>query len=70
MTKDAAKPMSHWIVAVKEVTYQLTKISATATDEDIIKLSYSHLVPNSYENFIVTIDSTPFNQLTLDYIIT
>jgi len=30
MTKDAAKPMIHWIVAVKQVAYQLTKISGNA----------------------------------------
>jgi len=25
-------------------------------------------LPNSYKTFIVTLDSTPFNQLTLDYV--
>jgi len=33
MMKDAAKPMSPWIAAVKQVTYQLTEISATATNK-------------------------------------
>jgi len=56
-----------WIVAVKQVTYQLTKISATATYEDIIVVLTLGL-PNLYENFVITLDSTPFYQLTLDYI--
>ena len=59
--------MSHWIAVVKQVAYQLTEIGATASDEDII-VALTLGLPNSYENFVVTLDSTPFDQLTLDYI--
>jgi len=69
MMKDPYKPMSHWIAAMKQVAYRLTEISAMATDEDIIVMLTLSL-PTSYESFTITLDSTPFDQLTLDYVIT
>ena len=69
MMKDPDKLMSHWIVAVKQVAYRLTEIGEMATDEDIIVVLTLSL-PTSYESFTITLDSTPFDQLTLDYVIT
>jgi len=67
MTKDPNKLMSHWIAAVKQVAYQLTDIGTTTSDKDII-IALKLGLPNSYKNFVVTLDSTPFDQLTLDYV--
>jgi hypothetical protein len=66
--KDPTKPMSHWIAAVKQVAYQLMEIGATTTDENII-IALTLSLPASYDNFVIMLDSTPPNQLTLDYAI-
>jgi len=69
MTKDANKPMSHWIAVVKQDTYQLTEIGTTATDKDII-ITLTLGLSTLYAIFVITLDSNPSDQLTLDYVTT
>jgi hypothetical protein len=60
--------MQAWIAHVRCVAFQLEEINVSISDEDLILVLTVGLSP-SYENFIVTLDSTPPDELTLDYVI-
>ncbi|KAI9056734.1 hypothetical protein FKP32DRAFT_1585270 [Trametes sanguinea] len=60
--------MSAWIADVRRAAFQLTEIGASLTDEDVILVLTSGLPP-SYENCVVTLDATPAESLTLDYVV-
>jgi hypothetical protein len=61
--------MQAWIAHVRRVAFQLQEmIDVSVSDEDII-LVLTIGLPPSYNNFIVTLDSTPYDDLTLDYVI-
>jgi gag-polypeptide of LTR copia-type/Domain of unknown function (DUF4219)/Zinc knuckle len=58
-----------FISTARRLANQLTEIGVTVDDEDIILVLTGGL-PSSYDNFVVTLDSTPPSQLTLNYVIT
>jgi hypothetical protein len=62
-------PMQTFISETRRLAKQLVDIGVTVYDEDIILVLTGGLPP-SYENFVVSLDSTPLPQLTLDYVIT
>jgi hypothetical protein len=61
--------MQAWITPVRSVAFQLEEIGVIISDEDLILVLTAGL-SSSYENFIVTLDSTSPDELTLDYVIT
>ncbi|OJT12658.1 Retrovirus-related Pol polyprotein from transposon TNT 1-94 [Trametes pubescens] len=60
--------MSAWIADVRRAAFQLAEIGANLDDEDTILVLTSGLPP-SYEQFVVTLDATPADSLTLDYVV-
>jgi hypothetical protein len=60
--------MQNFISEAHCIALQLTEIGIAVDDEDII-LVLTRGLPSTYENFVITLDSTPTSQLTLDYII-
>jgi gag-polypeptide of LTR copia-type len=69
MKKDDMQMMHTWIAAVRHLAHELTEAGTLVTDDDaIIVLTLG--LPPTYENFVITLDVTPDEQLTLDLIIT
>jgi hypothetical protein len=60
--------MQAWIAQVRRVAFQLQEIDVDISDEDLI-LVLTLGLPSSYENFIVSLDSTPPKELTLEHVI-
>ena len=70
MTKHDDKPMSAWIADVRRAAFNLRAIDANSvSDNDIITVLTGGL-PDSYAPFVVTLDSTPADDLTLEYVTT
>ncbi|KAI5980357.1 hypothetical protein EDD15DRAFT_2147572, partial [Pisolithus albus] len=61
--------MQAWIAEVRRTAFQLQEVDVSVSDEDII-LVLTLGLPTSYESFVVSLDTTPPDQLTLDYVIT
>jgi hypothetical protein len=62
-------PMQNFIAEARRLALQLQEIGVTVDDEDIILVLTGGL-PKSYDNFVITLDATPSDQLTLDYVVT
>ena len=60
--------MSSWVGDVRRAAFQLTEIGVNLTDEDCIVVLMGGL-PSSYEQCVVTLDSTPDESLTFDYVV-
>ncbi|PIL29497.1 transcription factor [Ganoderma sinense ZZ0214-1] len=68
MAKRDDQPMTSWISDVNKAAFQLKDIGAEVSDEDIMVVLTIGL-PSSYENFLVSLDATPTDDLTLEYVI-
>ena len=60
--------MSAWIGRVKAMAFRLTEIGVAVTDEDQI-LALTMGLNASYEPFVISLDATQPELLTLDYVI-
>ncbi|EJD35069.1 hypothetical protein AURDEDRAFT_43904, partial [Auricularia subglabra TFB-10046 SS5] len=60
--------MHTWITAVQEVVQHIRDLDGEVSDEDIIVVLTESL-PDSYQPLIVTFDSLPDDNLTVDYVI-
>lgn len=60
--------MQSWVAEVRHAAHQLKDAKAEATDEDII-LVLTQGLPITFENFVVSLDTTASSDLTLNYII-
>ena len=61
--------MQAWIATVRHTTFKLKEVDVDVSDEDLI-LVLTVGLPPSYENFIVSLDATPSDELTLEHVIT
>jgi gag-polypeptide of LTR copia-type/Domain of unknown function (DUF4219)/Zinc knuckle len=83
MKKGDSQTMQTWIVAVKHIAYHLNEMSVppdtvlddqlkawmkAQAEEDLILVLTAGL-GEEYEKLVVTLDATPCDQLTLDYVI-
>ncbi|OJT09341.1 hypothetical protein TRAPUB_14204 [Trametes pubescens] len=68
MRKHDDQPMSVWIANIRRAAFQLEEIGADLDDEDIILVLTSGLPP-SLENFVIMLNATPTEALTLDYVV-
>ena len=69
MWKDEAQPMCAWIAAIQSVIHELADAGTEVLEDDIIVILTLGLPP-TYKNFVITLDTTPDNQFTLDLIVT
>ena len=68
MEKREDQTMTSWIAEVRRLAFKLKDIGATVTDEDIIIVLTKGLPP-SYDHFVVTLDASPSDDLTVDNVI-
>jgi hypothetical protein len=59
---------SAWISCVKNISFMLGNISVIMTDEDHI-LALTMGLNATYDSFIISLDSTPTADLTLNYVV-
>ena len=67
-TKSGGESMQAWIGRVKAMAFELVDIGVEVSDEDII-LALTMGLDGSYDSFIVSLDATPTDQLTLEHVI-
>ena len=66
--KGTEEAMSAWVGRVKATSHQLEDIGVDISDEDTI-LALTMGLNKSYDSFIISLDTTPAEQLTLEYVI-
>ena len=66
--KGAEQSMSAWVGRVKLMSFRLEDIGVDVSDEDTI-LALTMGLDKSYDSFIISLDTTPPEQLTLDYVV-
>ncbi|KJA26440.1 hypothetical protein HYPSUDRAFT_180619, partial [Hypholoma sublateritium FD-334 SS-4] len=68
LVKDEAETMSAWVGRVKRMAFQLVAIGVVVSDEDRI-LALTNGLDDTYEAFVISLDSTHPKNLTLDYVV-
>ena len=68
LRKSDEKSIQAWVAKVHCITFQLQEVGVDVSDEDII-LSLTLGLLSSYESFIISLNTTPPDQFTLDYVI-
>lgn len=68
LVKDEAETMSAWVGRVKRMAFQLVAIGVEVSDEDRI-LALTNGLDDTYESFVISLDSTAPQNLTLDYVV-
>ena len=66
--KGAEESMSAWVGRVKSMSFRLEDIGVGVSDEDTI-LVLTMGLDKSYDSFIISLDTTSPDQLTLDYVV-
>ena len=66
--KGVEESMSAWVGHVKSMSFRLEDIAVDVSDEDTI-LALTMGLDKSYDSFIISLDTTSPDQLTLDYVI-
>jgi hypothetical protein len=68
MVKGSMEAMLAWIGCVKKISFMLEDIGVIMTDEDHI-LALTMGLNAMYDSFIISLDSTPTTDLTLNYVV-
>jgi hypothetical protein len=68
LTKSGEETMSAWVGRVKKLSFKLEDIGVNISDEDRI-LALTNGLDNSYEPFIISLDSTSADQISLEYVV-
>jgi hypothetical protein len=68
LVKNEEETMSAWFGRVKTLSFKLEDVGVVMTDEDRI-LALTNGLDDSYESFIISLDATPADQLTLEYVV-
>jgi hypothetical protein len=68
LVKGAGESMSGWIGRVKGLSFKLENIGVVVTDEDRI-LALTNGLDDSYESFVISLDATPADKLTLEHVV-
>lgn len=68
MKKTSEQSMSDWIAVVRTLALRLRRLGVSVDDEDII-LALTMGLPRAYDMFVITLDSTPGDELDLHAII-
>jgi hypothetical protein len=68
LTKQEDQPMAAWVAEVRSAAFRLEEIDVEVPEDDIIMVLTGGLPP-LYDNFVTTLDSTPPDDFTLEYVI-
>ena len=68
LRKSDEKSIQAWVAEVRCIAFQMQEVGVDVSNEDII-LSLTLGLPLSYESFIISLDTTPPDQFTLNYVI-
>lgn len=68
LVKEGDETMSAWIGRVKRMAFQLVAIGVDVSDEDRI-LALTNGLDDSYEAFVISLDATQPQNLTLEYVV-
>jgi hypothetical protein len=68
MVMDEEKSMEAWIASVRDMAHHFEAANFEITDIDLI-ITLTQGLPNHYDPFIVSLDTTPIDQLNVDSII-
>ena len=68
LTKKIDQSMLSWIGEVRNAAHHLQDADAEASEEDII-LVLTQGLPSAFDNFVVMLDATVVDDLTVDYVI-
>jgi hypothetical protein len=69
MVMDKDKSMRAWIASVRDIAHRLEAANFEVTDIDLI-IALTQGLPDRYDSFIVALDATPIDQLSVDSVIT
>lgn len=67
LKKGEDEPMSAWVGRVRGVGHKLVDMGVVLTDEDKI-LALTNGLDDTYESFVISLDSTPPKELTLELV--
>nr|VWP01239.1 cAMP-independent regulatory protein pac2 [Ganoderma boninense] len=67
MVKRDEQSMTSWIAEVRRAAFLLEEIGAVVNEEDVILVLTK--LPSTFDNIVVNLDSTPPQDLTVDYVI-
>ena len=68
LCKSDKKSIQAWVAKVHCVMFQMQEVGVDVSNEDVI-LSLTLGLPSSYESFIISLNTTPPDQFTLNYVI-
>lgn len=66
--KKPTQSMQDWIGWISGIQWELEEIGVTVDDKDVILALTMGLGP-TYDSFVISLDATPTDQLTLDFVI-
>lgn len=66
--KKPSQSMQDWITTISEIRWELEESGVTINDKDVI-LALTMGLGFNYEAFVVSLDATPADQLTMEYVI-
>ena len=69
MVMDEENLMEAWVASVRDIAHHLEAADFEVTDIDLI-IVLTQGLPDHYDPFIVSLDTTPIDQLSVDSIIT
>jgi hypothetical protein len=69
MVMDKEKSMQAWVASVWDIAHHLEAANFEVTDIDLI-IALTQGLPDRYDSFIVALDATPIDQLSVDSVIT
>ena len=69
MVMDEEKSMEAWIASIRDIAHRLEAANFEVTDIDLI-IALTQGLPDRYDPFIVSLDATPIDQLSVDSVIT
>jgi len=69
MVMDEEKSMEAWIASVRDIAHCLEAADFEVMDIDLI-IALTQGLPDRYDPFIISLDTTPIDQLSVDSVIT
>lgn len=68
LKKTSGQTMEAWIGSIIGIQWELGEIGVSITDKEVI-LALTNGLGSEYESFVVSLDATPVDDMTLDFVI-